>query len=114
MLGLVIGSWLARPRCDPCRCAQANQALVNWPGGVYAEYNTAGDQIMGSITIQIIGFAVALGGLAFGMLVTRLVSDHDYAFDVTKPPRGKITGRVRFERFGVDERGGLAGLLLLW
>eukprot|EP00040_Diaphanoeca_grandis_P033605 m.206129 g.206129 ORF g.206129 m.206129 type:complete len:489 (-) comp32941_c0_seq1:35-1501(-) len=72
---------------------EANQVLVGWPGVARENVNSVYDQIVASLTIQIIGVTIALGGLSLGMMGFKAMSDSDYAFDVTKPPRGAMQRR---------------------
>jgi len=63
---------------------EAVMALVDWPtvGGIQG----VGDQVVGSMTIQLVGVATATSSLVFGMLANQAIAAYDYEFDAPKPP----------------------------
>eukprot|EP00036_Acanthoecidae_sp_10tr_P002306 CAMPEP_0182940170 /NCGR_PEP_ID=MMETSP0105_2-20130417/46862_1 /TAXON_ID=81532 ORGANISM="Acanthoeca-like sp., Strain 10tr" /NCGR_SAMPLE_ID=MMETSP0105_2 /ASSEMBLY_ACC=CAM_ASM_000205 /LENGTH=462 /DNA_ID=CAMNT_0025079639 /DNA_START=16 /DNA_END=1404 /DNA_ORIENTATION=- len=65
---------------------EGTMALVRWSDSYSDDrFSSVGDQIIGSITVQIVGIATSTAALSFGMLATQVFSAKDYEFDAPKP-----------------------------
>lgn len=67
--------------------AEAMFALTHWNTSPYQQYKQPWDQVVGSVTIQVVGLATSISALTFGMLVTKIFAENTYDFDASKPRR---------------------------